>query len=312
MLNSLKHWTLAAVFLAALVIVLGAYTRLTDAGLGCPDWPGCYGRLIAPASSKAWTEMIHRYVAGSLGILILALALKTIWARSNWQLALVILALVIFQAALGMWTVTLGLYPVVVLGHLLGGFAILALLWLLWLLQAQHLRHRTGTETGPYIVAYIGLVILIIQIALGGWTSANYAALVCADFPSCQGSYWPAMDWRRAFDFTAVGIFDSPGVPLENTARVTIQMCHRLGALITAMVLSLLAYFLIRNTQTTLQRLGITLLCLLAVQITLGITNVVARLPIAISLMHNAIAALLLILMVTILYELHEKNRSNQ
>lgn len=296
--------------LAGVVLVLGAYTRLKDAGLGCPDWPGCYGQLIAPAEPKAWIEMIHRYVAGSLGILIFALNIKA-WRLSRPLpgirfLCLGLLGLVIFQALLGMWTVTLGLYPVVVMGHLLGGFAILALLWLLHLTISYNSINLHANKNFT-ILAYSCFILLILQIALGGWTSANYAALVCADFPSCQGSLWPPMDWRSAFNLGAVGIFDSPGTPLENTARVTIQMFHRIGALLTTVFLSGVSYYLIKNRSSTAHKLGLALITLLGVQILLGITNVLAGLPLAVSLLHHAVAALLLLLMTTILYYLNAK-----
>lgn len=316
MLVSLKRWSAAAVILVSIVIVLGAYTRLKDAGLGCPDWPGCYGNLLAPtADTKAWTEMIHRYVAGTLGILVLIITFKTLQAKTIrsdlWLLASFVLGLVVFQAALGMWTVTLRLYPLVVMGHLLGGFAILALLWLLYL----RLKPSYLVPAVPLKIKILGiccLLLLTIQIALGSWTSANYAALVCADFPSCQGSLWPPMDWRTAFNLTAVGIFDSPGVALENTARVTIQMFHRLGAAITAITSCIFMWQIFQLAVKPLQRLAMMFIVLLIAQIILGISNVLARLPLAVSLAHNATAAALLILLITILYRLNDKSSSNQ
>ena len=285
-----------------IVILLGAYTRLKDAGLGCPDWPGCYGNFLAPQNDhKAWIEMIHRYVAGTLGLLILLIAIK----KTN-LLTLSLLSLVIFQALLGMWTVTLGLYPVVVMGHLLGGFAILSLSWLLYLSLTPH-KKNISPKSQLKIIAYSALIVLIIQIALGGWTSANYAALVCADFPSCQGNLWPKMDWVQAFNLTATGIFNSPGVPLENTPRVTIQMAHRLGALATALIITLFSYYLINAKDIKLKNSGLLLIALLILQLTLGITNVLAHLPLVVSLMHNAVAALLLVLILTTIYRLYDK-----
>lgn len=320
---SLKTWTLSAVALIYIVIILGAYTRLKDAGLGCPDWPGCYGALLAPTTNynpeaadiaKAWTEMIHRYVAGSLGLLILGITIKTILIRKQqpklWILSCIILCVVVFQALLGMWTVTLRLYPIVVMGHLLGGFTILALTWLLYL-QMQQTKHRINKITILKVLSILALCMLIIQIALGGWTSANYAALVCADFPQCQGSLWPAMDWRGAFNVSAVGIFDSPGIPLENTARVTIQMFHRIGALFTTILFIILGYCLIKTQSKHFRTLGILLISALIIQVILGITNVLARLPLFVSLMHNAVAALLLLLMVTTLYYLYSQPKTN-
>ncbi len=369
MVDRLKKCTLAAVGLTYIVILLGAYTRLRDAGLGCPDWPGCYGELLAPTTtgilnateiSKAWIEMIHRYVAGSLGILILYITFMTLQSRNKshkvWPLACSILLVVILQALLGMWTVTLGLYPIVVVAHLLGGFTILTLSWLLYLnlayrplnnancikisstklffLQCVHILHRTAHKYFPVALgcrhpwrqtsgcktvrtvknnfvelilmsfAYLCLIALIMQIALGGWTSANYAALVCADFPSCQGSWWPPMDIPNAFNLAAAGIFDSPGTPLANTARVTIQMAHRLGALVVTITFSILFYLLYLQPAKQLKKLASIGVILLVTQLVLGITNVLAGLPLVISLMHNAIAALLLLLTITIIYNL--------
>ena len=212
--------SLFATILAIVVVVLGAYTRLTDAGLGCPDWPGCYGQLTPPTdqsidSQKAWTEMIHRYFAGTLGLVILVLAIVAIFKRKQpnvgarravpLQLPLVLLGLVIFQALLGMWTVTMLLNPLVVMAHLLGGMATLGLLWWLALRsQSNSLKfaiRNSQSAINPNLKTWatLGLIILGIQIALGGWTSANYAALACPDFPQCQGQWWPSMDFSGAF-----------------------------------------------------------------------------------------------------------------
>lgn len=307
---------LVTVLLTFSVIMLGSYTRLKDAGLGCPDWPGCYGKLLAPEQdSKAWIEMIHRYVAGSLGLLILAITIVTLKIyklKSKLSLLAIILSgLVLFQALLGMWTVTLGLYPVVVMGHLLGGFAILAISWLLYL----HLQTRDKhTKQNIYlnISASMFFIMLIVQIALGGWTSANYAALVCADFPTCQGHWWPPLDLHSAFNLSATGIFNSPGVPLENTARVTIQVAHRIGALIVSLLAIVLSYYLFRSKTKTLKQKAWLLIVLLITQLSLGIANVLARLPLTVSLMHSAVAALLLILSITILFELYAESIANK
>lgn len=314
-LNKIVFLTIVMTFI---VIVLGSYTRLKDAGLGCPDWPGCYGKFLAPeADTKAWTEMIHRYVAGTLGILILYLAAQSIRYRKQfpklWLAATFVVLLVIFQALLGMWTVTKGLYPIIVMGHLLGGFAILAGLWLLFL-QLSNINNITLSKSSGAqlkLLATICTIALIIQIALGGWTSSNYAALVCADFPTCQGQLWPTFDWRHAFDLIHVGIFDSPGVPLENTARVTIQVSHRLGALVAAVLIWLLCYKLYCIRVRILISLAKILFLLLAIQLVLGISNVLAGLPLIISLTHSAVAALLLICLITIMYFLYAKNRTN-
>lgn len=322
MYKTLKPWCLFTVILVFGVIMLGAYTRLKDAGLGCPDWPGCYGSIIAPTSNteseiievgKAWTEMIHRYVAGSLGLLILFITVRSIQLRKSaphlWPIACVILSLTVFQGLLGMWTVTLRLYPIVVMGHLLGGMAILGFCWLLFLKTNPGVQ-RVPANNLLLTLSYISILVLSIQIALGGWTSANYAGLVCADFPTCQGFLWPKMDVTNAFNLTAVGIFDSPGIPLENTARVTIQMFHRIGALVTTIVLSALSIQLIMQKNNSLKYMGQMLALTLLAQILLGISNVLAHLPLAVSLLHNAVAAVLLILLITISYKLHAKSNT--
>lgn len=317
MQTKLNKIVILTVTMTFIVIVLGAYTRLKDAGLGCPDWPGCYGKFLAPeADTKAWTEMVHRYVAGSLGILILYLAIQAIRNRRQfpklWLAATFVVLLVIFQALLGMWTVTLGLYPVIVMGHLLGGFAILAGLWLLYLQLAEGPNINLTKQHSRQLkfLATLSTIALISQIALGGWTSSNYAALVCADFPTCQGQLWPAMDWQSAFNFIQVGIFESPGMPLENSARVTIQMAHRLGALFSTILICLLCSKLYFTKVRILIILAKTLFVLLAAQISLGISNILAGLPLIVSLMHSAIAALLLICLITIMYFLYAKNHT--
>ena len=206
---------LATALLAFAVIGLGAYVRLSDAGLGCPDWPGCYGQLsphhaagaIAEAQArwpegpvspaKAWKEMVHRYLAGLLGLAIAVIAALA-WRRgpgADRRLALALAGLVLLQGLLGMWTVTLALMPVIVSAHLLGGMATLALL--VWLAARQDGQPARGRER-PGLAA-LALVALAIQIVLGGWVSSHYAALACADFPTCGGVWWPPADWSAAF-----------------------------------------------------------------------------------------------------------------
>lgn len=312
-IHKIIQLTIAMTFI---VIILGAYTRLKDAGLGCPDWPGCYGHILAPTTNehfnqvavyKAWLEMIHRYVAGSLGLLILYIAIKSLFIRNKfpqlWIYTHCVLGLVILQALLGMLTVSLGLYPVVVMLHLVGGFSILALLfWIL--LTIKYNKHHNFVQPIYHVklLTLACIIVLFCQIALGGWTSANYAALVCADFPTCQGNLWPNMDWYNAFNFTKVGIFASPGEPLENDARVAIQMAHRLGALLSTIMISVLAYVLLRTKKNSLRIPSIILLILLCAQITLGIMNVLLELPVMISLTHNAVAALLFLCLIYILF----------
>lgn len=305
----------AAIF-AFIVIVVGAYTRLTDAGLGCPDWPGCYGNWKVPSTNqelstakdlypqakientKAWTEMFHRYIAGTLGMLVFYISFLLIKSK-RYFIGISLASLIIFQALLGMWTVTLGLYPIAVMGHLLGGLSLFSLLT--WLSIKMPKEENSNQLPKALInLTKLGIAILFLQIFLGGWTSANYAALVCADFPTCQGQWWPKMDWITAFSLTKVGIFNSPGVALENPARVTIQVAHRMGALLTTITLLLLSYQALRSKVKYLKGPTIALICLLCAQIMLGISNVLAGLPLHTALAHNGVAALLLFTVILI------------
>ena len=315
----------AALVLTFGVVVLGAYVRLSDAGLGCPDWPGCYGRLldlpdqtqqIAEANAayphrpvepaKAWKEMIHRYGAGTLGLLVLALAVLA-WRnrRDPGQpvaLPLALLGLLGFQSLLGMWTVTWQLKPVVVMGHLLGGLTTLGLLAWLVLRQGRYGGDSAAADDRALRgYALLGLVLLIVQIALGGWTSANYAALACPDFPTCQTHWWPPMDFREAFaPWRGLGVSYEGGV-LANDARVTVQMMHRLGALVVALYLGWLSGRLVATARARAPRLaGIAIAVLLAVQLGLGIANVLLRLPLPVAVAHTGGAALLLLSLVTL------------
>ena len=322
-----------AVGLALLVAMVGAFVRLPDAGLGCPAWPGCYGHLaslpdtpqeIAAAQAqdprgtydagKAFREMLHRYLAGALGLLVLALALLCLSGRGDARLArgmLGLLALVAFQALLGMWTVTLQLKPLIVTAHLLGGFATLAWLW--WLL----LRHRNRPDPPPDPPPALrhwcaaALALLILQIALGGWTSANYAALACPDFPTCRGQWWPpGMNFPDAFVlWRGLGINYEFGV-LDSPARTAIHVAHRIGAVFAALAMLALALAGIRTRIAAWRRRGLLLLALLAVQFGLGIGNVVWQLPLAVATAHHATAAVLLLAVLTQLYRLRERARA--
>ncbi|MCU7923450.1 MAG: COX15/CtaA family protein [Candidatus Thiodiazotropha sp. (ex Dulcina madagascariensis)] len=307
------------------VVLLGAYVRLSDAGLGCPDWPGCYGRMIVPSnealltdvqapfpdrpfhSGKAWKEMAHRYLAGSLGAAILSLAILA-WRRRDDSrqpllLPTVLLALVILQAALGMWTVTLLVKPAIVTAHLLGGFATFVLVWLLALkLSAADPPQMPETTPSRRWGIRVAIMVLLLQISLGGWTSTNYAALACSEFPACYaGEWWPEMDFHEAFIlWRGLGVNYEFGV-LENDARTAIHMAHRLGALVTAVTLALLAWRLTQRRSTvSARKMGYLLLALLTVQIGFGITNVLAHLPLAVAVAHNGGAALLLLILVTL------------
>ena len=305
------------------VVVLGAFVRLTDAGLGCPDWPGCYGHLaslpeteqeIVAAQAqdprgmydagKASREMLHRYLAGALGLLILALAVLCRTRLGSARLArgtTALLALVVLQALLGMWTVTLQLKPLIVTLHLLGGFATLGLIW--WLLLRYHDWPRPTSSAPPRSLRYLyaaALAGLVVQIALGGWTSSNYAALACPDFPTCREQWWPAgMDFSEAFVlWRGLGIDYEYGV-LDSPARTAIHVVHRIGAVVAAMLILTLAVASIRSRLNTWRISGFILIMLLAVQISLGIGNIVLQLPLAVAVAHNAFAAILLLAMLT-------------
>ncbi len=309
-----------ATLLALCVVVLGAFVRLSDAGLGCPDWPGCYGTLTVPQSEtaiehaqtvypdkpveahKAWKEMIHRYFAGTLGLLVLAIFILAWRARneikvSAW-LPTFLLALIAFQAALGMWTVTLLLKPAVVTAHLLGGMGTLAVLT--WIAHRQWGVISTRILESSYLRFWIrgALVVLFIQIFLGGWTSTNYAALACTDFPTCHGVWLPDMDFANAFHWVRELGQDATGKALQLSAYTAIQWTHRVGALVTFIYLGLLGLGLLNQPQ--LKRLAHIMLGLLVVQIGLGVANLLLHLPLVLAVGHNMGAALLLITVVVL------------
>lgn len=311
-----KRLASIAIVLAVLVIALGAYTRLTDAGLGCPDWPGCYGSLAIPQSThveqaaqrypehplephKARNEMVHRYVAGTLGCAIAALFLLS-WrleGRTGSRLRLIasgLLLLVIGQAALGMWTVTLRLHPLVVMGHLLGGFAILTLLWL-YRTELEHPAEAFPQFGGQGLprLGNLACGFLLLQIALGGWTSANYAALACVEFPLCQEGWQHQLNWSEAFHLPQGHANYEYGV-LGKEARQTIHIAHRLGALGTALLVGGFAVGLMRR-ESPLRRYGLLMMALLLMQLTLGMANVHLTLPLPNAVAHNLVAAHLLV-----------------
>jgi len=329
----MRRLAIAGFILCFIVVVLGAYVRLTAAGLGCPDWPGCYGELTPSGAAgsahtqaeyasrplevgKAWREMIHRYAVGTLSLLILVLAVLAIGARRarlvSIPLVLALLATLIVQALLGMLTVTWRLNPLIVTLHLLFGLTTLALLWWLTLGLSQPATScGASAMRGPghsisgggavsYVSAYrlalLGLVALVVQIALGGWTSSNYAAIACPDFPTCQGAWWPATDYRHAFVLWHGLETNYEGGVLASPARVAIQLTHRLGALIAAAALTLAALFVLRRRglAAARPRAGL-LLAALALQLLIGVSMVMRGFPLWLATAHTAGAALLLL-----------------
>jgi heme a synthase len=343
LLRWMRRLAIAGVILCFVVVVLGAYVRLTAAGLGCPDWPGCYGHL-SPAGAaasvtsdgayagrpleagKAWREMVHRYAAGTLALLIVAITVLAIRARRarvvSVAFALALLATVLVQALLGMLTVTWQLKPLVVTLHLLFGMTTLGLLWWLtlslpvssWSSASLTNAGRTALGGGgsPINAArqlvLIGLAALIVQIALGGWTSSNYAAVACPDFPTCQRSWWPHADFSDAFVLWHGLNIDYEGGVLANPARVAIHFTHRLGAVIASLALALAALFVLRHRGLAPARpRAWLLLAALALQLGIGISMVLKGFPLPLASAHTAGAALLLLATLALLRALRAR-----
>lgn len=308
-----RHVALLGTLLAVCVVSVGAYVRLSDAGLGCPDWPGCFGTMTVPESEaaikqaqmafpdsdfdygKAWKEMLHRYLAGSLGLLILVLCVLGWRARSLIQVSpwtpTLLLGLVTFQALLGMWTVTMLLKPAVVTAHLLGGMTTLALLT--WITHRHWgvVSRRFVPGAGLRFAIRAGVLVLFAQILLGGWTSTNYAALACTDFPTCHGRWLPEMDFSNAFHWIRELGESVDGMPLELPALTAIQWIHRIGALVLLAYFGLLAWRLRRLEY--MRGIGLLLGLLLLMQIGIGIANLLLHLPLVLAVAHNLGAALL-------------------
>jgi cytochrome c oxidase assembly protein subunit 15 len=309
------------------VILMGAYTRLSDAGLGCPDWPGCYGHLTVPNEAhelskveasfpehtvepeKAWLEMIHRYIAGTLGLLVLSILILCLSGTNTpKRLPIFIAMLIVFQAVLGMWTVTMKLMPIVVMSHLIGGFTLFALLLVLYL-RTMPLRIPGGDPTAKALLplALTGLGILIMQIILGGWTSSNYAALACTTLPICEGNWMDNLRFADAFSpFQGQHASFEFGV-LDYATRMTIHVSHRIWGVLTAVILIWLAIKLFKSQSQIMRNSASLLICLVITQVGLGIANVVLHLPLGIAVSHNGGAALLLLTLVFINYALWRK-----
>lgn len=319
--NKYRKLVWITAFLTLDLIMFGSFTRLTDSGLGCPDWPGCYGtsnpfhasgdihaaQAAMPSGPvtwmKAWIEMTHRYFALALGVLIITLVVLA-WAKrrelrqSPWY-ATAVLGLVCLQGAFGAWTVTLKLQPAIVVTHLLLGMSLLAaLIWLGCKNDAPRLVDGRGASLR--VPAAIGLALLVAQIALGGWVSTNYAVLACTDFPLCNGQWVPPMDFAHGFTFwrelgrTAGGDF------ISHDALVAIHWTHRVFA---AIVLGYLAWLGLRARRVAgIARVATVLLTVLAVQLATGLSNIVLGWPLPAAVAHNGGAALLLLLMVRLHY----------
>jgi heme a synthase len=313
------------------LIMLGAYVRLSDAGLGCPDWPGCYGNLtphhsateirgaeaIQPGGpvtmAKAWKEMGHRYLAMIVGALIAAIMFaawrnRQLWAQSI-VLPTVIASAVIFQAALGAWTVTLLLKPAIVTSHLIGGITILALL--MWLLVRQPMNGKWAegimASSGLKSFAVVALVVVIAQVVLGGWVSTNYAALACSDLPTCHGQFMPEMDFANAFHVIRPLGVGPHGSLLTLEALTAIHWAHRVGAIIVTLVLGSFAFSLMKVPSG--KRASKMLLGLLVAQLLLGLSNVWFSLPLPVAVGHNGVAAMLVTWMLVI--NLRLRSQSN-
>ncbi|WP_168013079.1 COX15/CtaA family protein [Halomonas salinarum] len=298
------------------VILMGAFTRLMDAGLGCPDWPGCYGQWVVPAPSvaethasavpleplKAWLEMIHRYLATMLGGMVVMMLVLG-WSRRNrpgypWRLTLGLLAVIGLQGAFGAFTVTLRLWPQVVTLHLLGGLLVMLMfLWLHLRLRALLMNASVVSRPLPRLSRWWGIaaMLLALQLALGGWTSSNYAGIACQGFPTCNGQWWPTMDWTEGFHLTQQLGPDYLHGKLHADARTTIHLTHRLGALALGLSLILLAA---RHWYEPRLRPWLTsMLAAYGLQVGLGIANVVLWLPLGLALAHTAGAVLLALAM---------------
>ncbi len=313
-----KRLALLGVVMALCVVVLGAYVRLSDAGLGCPDWPGCYGTLTVPESQvaiahaqtiypdsivetgKAWKEMIHRYLAGTLGLVVLALFVLA-WKnkkqiKTSLWLITILLGVITFQAMLGMWTVTMLLKPVIVSAHLLGGMITLGLLaWIAHRHWGYYSASLVQINRTRWLIRF-GLAILLMQIFLGGWTSTNYAALACTDFPTCHGAWIPDMNFKDAFHLVRDLGQSADGGNLSLASLTAIQWAHRIGAIITLIYLGFLAMNGLKYAQ--LKMLSIALIVALCAQISLGIANLMLHLPLVLAVAHNLGAALLVVVLV--------------
>ena len=319
-MNNIKNLSLFGICLAFVVIALGAWTRLVDAGLGCPDWPGCYGFVVFPSNeaeialaearyptfpydiNKAIPEVVHRYFAAALGFLAIIMVYYSFKQNENKNIRRWTIGLLIFiccQGLFGYLTVSLLLLPIIVTAHLFGGFTTLTLFFLIFLMSGKFDILEKMAIPKLKTIAGIALAVLLFQIFLGVWTSTNYASLACADFPTCQGTYMPEMDFKNGFNLNQeVGPNYLYGL-LDNPSRVAIHYSHRVSAILVAVVfLILISKLWFSNAAPLASTIGILLLT----QISLGIINVVYVLPLYVAIAHNLVAALLLLAIFTVNY----------
>ena len=329
--------TLLALTMVCVVIVLGSWTRLADAGLGCPDWPGCYGQLTVPETAveiaqaqalypnspvevaKGWMEMIHRYFATALGFIILLVALGSWGYRKHlhypFKHTQLLLMMVILQGAFGAWTVTLKLWPQVVTAHLFGGFITASMLAVLFLrlsrmgrqVRALRLRQSRGSLR---LWALVGLILTAEQIFLGGWMSANYAAMACTDLPACNGEWWPTMDFAQGFNLTQTLGPNYLGGLMDGESRKAIHVLHRLGAVLLGCYLLLLAWRLRGQQDARLKFFAGLVMTVFVIQFCLGLANVYWYLPLPVAVAHNFVGACLFVTMVCLNYLLFSRRTS--
>ncbi len=349
--KALRNLVAFGILLTLTVILLGAWTRLEDAGLGCPDWPGCYGHFTVPQDAeyiakaeveynqkfeaeKAWPEMIHRHFAKAIGLVILIIFIGALVGRRKDPslpivLPCILLPLVIFQGLLGMWTVTLKVHPFIVMSHLMGGFTTISLLFLYYLQLRPKIVSLSQVVAKKFkTLALTGLVLVILQIALGGWTASNYAATICTELPVCNNGWTKNVDfkegfdlWQKGFEFDEFKIHEqekqqadlnkAQGKPfinyeggiLSSEGKVAIHVTHRFGAYLVLLIIGLLAFLLIREKDSVLLRqFGKALAFVLLLQMALGISNIVFSLPLLVAVAHNGGGVLLLLTMIATNY----------
>lgn len=330
----LKKLVLFTIFVVFVAVGMGAFTRLVDAGLGCPDWPGCYGHLLWPDSAeeinraneawshapvetdKTWPEMVHRYFASSVGLFAIIILFYTVRKREKLpitpMLPAIILGAVILQGLFGMWTVTLKLWPQVVTAHLLGGFTVLSLFWLLFLKlkprdeAVSELSQDTAMKINklkPLLV--VALIFVVGQIALGGWTTSNYAAVACPDLPTCQHQWWPNMDFAQGFNITQHIGPNYLGGKMDNEARIAIHMSHRIGAILVTLSLIFVGLLALKTRVREIKIKVFVMWGVLALQIALGLSNIIFNFPVGVAVAHNLIGATLLLKLISLVHVVH-------